>query len=153
MLSEIENMLHDLEISLHEEECIDSSLDYEEIYHITECIFNMVYKECAYLIMEYNYRELWTNIIQFEISNYFDMLPIQFNNSQNEENIQIIHENVLLLLETQIIPRSEHTMRCTLLNDTEAKIEHLRKINKSAPKQRTEEWFEIRNTCISASSL
>lgn len=153
MLSEIENMLNDIENSIYDEECRESTLNAEEIYHISECIFNIIHQECNYNIMEYNHRETWKNLIQFEISNYFDMLPTQFNDSQTDENIQIIHENILLLLETQIIPRSEHTIQNTIPTDIEKRIERLRKINETAPKQRTKEWFDVRNNCISASSL
>ena len=153
MLYEIENILTDIENSLHEEPCRESTLDSSDIYHISECIFNVIHQECNYNIMEYNYKDVWKNTIHFEISNYFDMLPIRLYDSLNEESIQIIHENVLLLLETQNIPRSEHTIQFTVPIDIEKRIERLRKINETAPKQRTPEWFEIRNNCISASSL
>jgi len=147
ILSDIENIL------INEESRESITLDSDEIQHISECIYNTIYKECNFHMMEYKYKEIWKDLIHFETQTYFDMLPVELYDVQTEENIRTIYENVSLLLETQLLPRSEHTIKYPILNNIEMKIENLRKINKNSPKQRTDEWFKIRNNCISASTL
>lgn len=129
-------------------------LHQKDIENISEFIFHLVHDECVKQIMEPKYMSCWENTIQNETLTYFEMIPLDIEPEYKLEVYNSVQEIIKIMLETQIIPRSSNINvklknQCTI----SSKIKCLRERNKHIPKQRTLEWFDMRNNLISASSL
>lgn len=157
MFSELEISIDEIISSLSDiqKENFDIyTLHQNDIDNISEFIFNLIYNDCIKQIMEPKYSSCWENTIQNELNTYFEMIPLDIEPEYKTDLYDIVKENIKLLLETQIIPRSSNIhLKMKNLHNISSKIECLRERNKHIPKQRTSEWFDMRNNLISASSL
>lgn len=155
MFSELELSLDEIMDTIQKQPEFDiHTLHEKEIEHISELIFNLVHDDCIKQLIEPNYTSCWENTIQTEMDTYFELIPLYIDPEHKTDIYNIVQENVKIVLETQTIPRSSNINvqmkdQCTVLS----KIEYLRERNKHIPKQRSSEWFAMRNNLISASSL
>lgn len=154
----IEYMLADLERTIMKEVFDDNDnieeLSIEDFNTITRNVFDTVYESCIYQTMEANYTTLWTQEITTELSNFIESLP-DFLQKQVSPNItEYMVEHIYNIIQSNIVPRSLSDQNKILdISESTKKIKRLREINKILPKQRTNEWFKMRNEIISASSL
>lgn len=132
----------------------DEELSIEDFNTITKTVFDNVYDSCMYHIMEENYNTIWYENIECELLNFIDLLPSFIQQQISVHMIEYMIEYIYDIIKTNIIPRScSQQHQIVRLPNSTKKIELLRKINKTLPKQRTDEWFKMRNDIISASSL
>lgn len=122
------------------------TLSQDEIEECVSTIIMVVWDDCNGILHELKYEETWVDYIYEALCH---VLPDEFDYYEDE-----IIDRTIEQLEEMIIPRSDKNHeRVICSSEIEHRIEELRKRNASLPKQRTEEWYNLRHNILSASSI
>lgn len=130
-------------------------------------IVNEIYNICAFSIHEPNYHDIWKE----QIENILDQIStnpdhkhnkythVMYNN-YGDEFSEYVYLNILDCIEFCFPPRSclntftnkKHDKE-SLKQELDIKVHYLNELNKTLPKQRTPEWYDVRKNTLSASNL
>ena len=109
-------------------------------------ILSEIWEDCHSILHEPKYKEIWNDYIQHVM---YTIIP-----SDYEEQYEAIQEQVFDQLE-ELMPKREYTQHHIPLDlhSIEMNLKVLEERNANLPEQRTEEWYNMRHTILSASSI
>lgn len=111
-----------------------------------EIVIDHIWNSCIAIIHSEKYIEKWDEYISIALID----LDIEYEFEDEHEIVNTIIEYIDSLIIQRSVPSIATHIPIDVATNT---IQNLRKRNASLPKQRTEEWYAVRNNMISASNL
>lgn len=146
---------------------LQDSVSNETITVYIQELVSEIYNICAFSIHEPNYHDIWKEqienlleVISTNPSHKYHKYSHEMYNNYGDQFYDYVYLNIYDCIEFCFPPRSSINTTTDNKHDKEPfkkeldiKIHYLNELNKTLPKQRTPEWYDVRQNTLSASNL